>query len=268
MNYTSGDSITRADGSAYTLNEDESAFINSLTKKLRNNGITVPLTIDVIGKSTLNFKLNTTQLGRIDLSGDDKSMQIISEDDITWIKDITLKKAYRYSNDWVEYAFSVFVAKRKSSSGKTGKGDTKKGAAKFLPTIIIVGVAIIGVFSVIYFVFNNNNNNNAISSVSSLSKEEIQDDKIYTVETDESMDGYSRSLTYKIYFSDDYDWDSLSSGEKISAAKGYVEKYKKHGNESGYNDYEVYVEGYTASKQKAFDEVRTYTKGEEDVVFG
>ena len=91
------------------MNEDEKRFIEVLKENLSVQGLSERLSYNILSDKTINFTLDTMQIGRVKLSGRKKGIQVLStsEDEVSWHEVTMLEEALDKIPHWVKYAQEI-----------------------------------------------------------------------------------------------------------------------------------------------------------------
>ena len=84
------------------LTEEEKNFINEFITRATPfaKGFEI---IYNFRSGNINFEINDMQIGRISLNDNSKEMQILTKDDVIWIRPITYEEAIKNIDKWIKY---------------------------------------------------------------------------------------------------------------------------------------------------------------------
>lgn len=85
------------------LSNDEKLFIASLEEKLESINLKNKLKYNIMSDKTINFQINSAQIGRVKLNGRKHKMQIIDKNNVLWLDIDNVDEAINNIKHWIKY---------------------------------------------------------------------------------------------------------------------------------------------------------------------
>lgn len=84
------------------LTEEEKSFINYFVDKSKPFCKKYSVIYN-FRSGNINFEINGMQIGRISLNNKKREMQILTKDDVKWIRPISYDEAIKNTDKWIKY---------------------------------------------------------------------------------------------------------------------------------------------------------------------
>lgn len=96
------DDKVRTEKLSKNLTEEEKNFINYFINKAKPFSKKYSVIYN-FRSGNINFEINGMQIGRISLNNKKREMQILTKDDVKWIRPISYDEAIKNTDKWIKY---------------------------------------------------------------------------------------------------------------------------------------------------------------------